>query len=148
MDPLAAGFFVLFGESGAEGWQVVGEDLGCEQYGVFCGYAVCFLADYGCYTAVAFAGCECFSERSSRGFAMGMSMLDHPDCKRFMHLLTDAQYVSLESSYKRLGLACFADVATRTSPDTARYKPLKILAPKSNTHWSPLGSHSGLLLDC
>jgi hypothetical protein len=71
MDSLAIGFLVLFGESGAEGWQVVCEDLGCEQYGVLRGYAVCFLADYGCYTAIALAGCECLSKGRSGGIAMG-----------------------------------------------------------------------------
>jgi hypothetical protein len=148
MDSLAVGFLVLFGESGAEGWQVVGENLGCEQYGVLCGYAVCFLADYGRHSAVAFAGCESFSEGCSGDFAMGEPVLDLSDWETCMHLLTDAQYVSLEPSYKRLYSACFADATTQIYPDTARNKLLKILVAKFNTHWYPLGSHSGHLLDC
>lgn len=61
MDPLAVGFLILFGESGAKGGELVGEGIGCEQHGILCRHAMRFSADHGCHSTTAFAGCESLS---------------------------------------------------------------------------------------
>lgn len=58
MDTLAIGFFVLFGESGAKGGELVCEGIGCGQHDILCGHAMRFSANHGCHASITFAGRE------------------------------------------------------------------------------------------